>query len=247
MSEYTYGQDLTFNSLQSVTATTAKYETMHDPLGILRAGLIEETDEFLSEEHDPHWPDLQGIQGEIGDITWYAAEIARYTGETPDILAGMNDQSLRAFQRFPTALRPLVQVFDSNDEIINFNKRWDEALAIYALRVVDVMNPKTDELWRPSGERIELQYALGDLMMCTAITATRHGVGLNDAAWHTVNKLQRRSRETHVIEQARKQDMVASYRQRLFGDRWVRSLLTDTVIANAETIVSTDEAWGMLP
>ena len=246
MSLPTPGTPLTFETLQAVTSSTAKYEAFGNPEAILRSGLIEEIDEYLTDQSTDDEPDIFHTRGEIGDIAWYTSEISRFTGVKPDVIAA--EQSLDDFQQNPEGRRKLSPVFGPTGTPLDFRRNGEGAIAVYALRVVDVLNPKNSELWQPDGERVPLTQALGDLMICAALEANHHGVSVNDAAWQTYLKLDTRIRTTHVLnEAAHKQRAISSVRERLHGNRWVRQLFAKTVLGNAQEIIASEPAIDTLP
>ena len=219
--------EVDFDQLQILTSGSADYETTEDPETVLRNGLVEEVHEYLQQIVQNEALDSDQLVGEVGDIIWYCSEIARHKGirlaeavtTTPEVPI-----TLEGYQTVVSEGPIISRVIDSQGDEISFNERPQEALAVLAMRVADVMNPQNNELWNGYEQRLELPQVLRDLMTCVTSIACTNDIRISEAIQNTLNKLQTRPREPHVIEEARQNDLTSSVRYRLMIDPWVRSL-----------------------
>ena len=216
---------ISFDAYQTLTAVKAQYQDAADPEVILRNGLIEESEEIFSTPTD----NLDELHKEIGDVTWYLSEVARYKGLSLKDIAGAE-----TFDDFQDADHPeALPVFDPDDVRLNVETNPTNALAVRMMRVVDVMNPKTDGLWHGYDNRPELKMVLRDALNCVAQIATSNDIRLNEAATRSLHKIHNRTRNPHVVDKG--QDLKASGRERLIKDPWVFRLLVDAYVDQQST------------
>jgi NTP pyrophosphatase (non-canonical NTP hydrolase) len=219
--------NLDFDRLQILTSGSADYETAEDPETVLRNGLVEEVHEYLQQIVKNEALDRDQLVGEVGDIVWYCSEIARHKDIRLAEAITSNPEARITLDDYQAVVaeEPIIsKVIDNQGEEISFNERPQEALAVLAMRVADVMNPQNDELWNGYEHRLELPIALRDLMNCVTFIASTNEIKITEAVQNTLNKLQTRARKPHVIEKASQNDLKSSVRYRLMIDPWVRSL-----------------------
>ncbi len=213
---------LSLGQLYGMTSVFAQYEDYPDPELLLRKGLLEESFEFLESAtfySDNHLADTVAVEGELGDVLWYISEIARFKNiePTPPDSAG-TPVLLEDYAIDPTALDGLTPIFDPDGNPIKPDEddKLFESLAIATLRVVDVLNPKTDGLWVGIGvERPDLSKTLSDLLVHVGIIANKTGLLLTNCIENTLNKLANRARIPHVVDEAQQRQSTSSGRERL--------------------------------
>lgn len=230
--------ELTFGELQTLTAGTALYQSKPDPELILRRGLIEEVQEStqLDEEASASQA-LYDREGELGDVLWYVSEVSSFTGNLPQ---GVRPQTrLDAFQSTVDGL--LVPIQDQHGEVLSPKEDAISALAITALRVVDVLNPKDKALWVGQSERASMDVVLRDLLAAVSIAGTQEkteagAIQLSAAVNHSMHKLSTRPRKPHVINEPVNKDIaISSQRGRAWAvSDWTRMLWVSTLNANSE-------------
>lgn len=214
----------------ALTAPTATYENNPDPQTTLRRGLIEETAEYVREFAIGYEVDKDQIKGEIGDVLWYLSEISRSQS------SGINGldigRSLDEFQA-EAEIDKILPIIDYDGSSIDFKQETHVALAVTALRVVDVLNPKNDDLWIPGYKRTSLSEALGDFLTTTSFIASNNSVLLSDALKHTIDKLSKRERKPHVIDEVLDGKAMISGRQRLNIHPFVGKILLKTILSDS--------------
>jgi len=215
---------LNFDQLQILASDTAKYEEAEEPEIVLRSGLIEEVYEYINLKNQGEPLSKSDLAGEIGDMLWYCSEIARQRGIRLSDAANGAGVNLDDYQASVAAYPQMSKIIDNLGREVDLRERPAEALAVAALRVADVMNPKNDELWNGYEQALELPQAIIDLLKCIAYTASSHGVKLSEAIESTLAKLRNRPRPPHVIEKAANKNLKSSMRYRLLIDPWVRAL-----------------------
>jgi NTP pyrophosphatase (non-canonical NTP hydrolase) len=211
---------LSLAEVHQLTSSTARYATTVDPESVLRKGLVEETDEFLAEAKKPK-PSKPDMLSELGDVMWYVSEISRYKSISPEAIVG--NRSLDEFQAAKTHIT--TPIFDQRKRRLSTATEPHTTLAIAALRVVDIMNPKNQGLWFGLDTSPELPVGLQDLTIAVGSIATQHELTLSAAIQHTMQKLRTRVRKPHVIQEAGTQSAIASDRSRLTIDPCVRMLV----------------------
>jgi NTP pyrophosphatase (non-canonical NTP hydrolase) len=215
-------KDFTFEQLQELMAGFAAYEQFDNPQAVLRRGLIEETHEYVQEIAQDEVPDKEKLTGELGDILWYSSEIARNKSISLGGVAGV--PNLAEFQQRVDTHAEISPITDAQGQILNPLTRPQEAISVLTLRLVDVLNPKTNELWLGYEHRLPIDQVLKDLLSCLALIANQNKIQLADAVAKTMGKLQTRARNPHVIDEASSKMMMSSMRGRLMIDPWVNSL-----------------------
>jgi|SRR3989344_2067667 len=223
---------LNLAAVQALTAPTASYEKSPDPRAVLRKGLIEEVAEYAWEIAQGRETDKDQIEGEIGDVLWYISEISRYHNAT--ILGLEAYQSLDDFQTQSKA-DDIIPIVDSDGANVDVQDQSHIALAVTALRVVDVLNPKNEDLWLPTRQRESLEKALGDLLTTSSLVALKYSVKLSDALHHTTVKLSNRERNPRVIDEVQQNTLMSSMRQRLNIHPFISKLLLGTLSAETST------------
>lgn len=223
---------LTLQELQQLTATTARYGQAYDPEAVLRSGLVEEVAEFTWEFGTDAPIDKGSLEGELGDILWYVSEISRYRRVEPGAIT--NGHNLDDFQQCdaPYLIKPIVD-YEGNQ--ITFDTHPQGVLAVTALRVVDTLNPKHDDLWIPDCLRLSPDAALHDLLAVAGVIAGRQGISLSAAAMRNVAKLQSRPRNPHVIDKTIEAKLIESGRERLVVNPFIGQLIVKSYIAEAST------------
>ncbi len=215
---------MTFSVYEAEVAAFSQYLETSDPALIIRSGLIEETCEIL--DTDP--ADTDGLHKEIGDGFYYLRAVAGLHGTTLEAVAGVGSfQALQAMvEADSTAELPIY----NPDDLTPVRVRPQEELAVRIMRVIDVMNPQTDELWAGYDERPPFAVVLRDALGGLSQFASLHNVQLDEAVHQALDKLHNRPRNPHVIDRAA--DMTDSGRGRLEQDRLVTDLLRQTVLNN---------------
>lgn len=219
--------ELNLVTIHALTMQTAGYEYTPDPQTILRKGLIEEVAEYAWEIAQEGEPNQNQIEGEIGDVLWYVSEISRSHNIAIEGLSV--GQSLDTFQA-KAGITDVIPIEGADGSHIDIEDQPHIALAVAALRVVDVMNPKNDDLWLPGLHRTSLNKALSDLLVISGFISSKHSVTFSQAIKHTVAKLQSRERKPHVIDEAQASELMTSMRQRLNIHPFVGKLLAKTVL-----------------
>jgi len=227
--------DLNLAKAHALTAATASYANRPDPQAILRKGLVEEVAEYAWEVAQGREADKDQIEGEIGDVLWYVSEISRFH-DTP--ITGLEtSQSFDTFQA-QIDVYNVLPIVGIDATQVNIEEQPHIALAVTALRVVDVLNPKNEDLWLPTYQRASLEKALGDLLTTASFIASKHSILLSDALKHTIEKLSERKRNPHVIDEAQKNELISSMRQRLNIHPFVGRLLIKTLSAEISSEVN---------
>lgn len=222
--------DFTLADVHALTAPTAKYANKPDPQVILRKGLIEEVAEYAWEVAQGRKADEDQFESELGDVLWYVSEISQFQKTT---IAGLAiGQSFDDFQA-QVDVSNVLPILGTDGVEVDAEEQPHIALAVMALRVVDVLNPKNKDLWFPSYQRPSPEKSLGDLLTITSFIASRHSILLSGALKHTIEKLSDRERKPHVIDEANKNELVASMRERLNIHPFVGTLLVTTFAAEA--------------
>jgi NTP pyrophosphatase (non-canonical NTP hydrolase) len=220
---------LTFDKYQALTASKAQYEQAPNPELVLRNGLIEEAAEIL----DTHPDDQDEMHKEIGDVLWYLSEVSRFKGLSLKEVANLEGSKFETFDAFQDAqtLPEISPIHTPEQQLLSPADKPQEALAVLVMRVVDVMNPKTNELWEGFDERPQLSAVLRDAMTCITQIANANNIRLNEAAGRTLTKIYSRPRNPHVIDNANA--LIDSERDRLNHDPWVIRLLGKTAMNDA--------------
>lgn len=203
--------DLTFEQMQAITAQFAKYEGKPDPEGHLRSGIVEEVAEYGEAATSETPPSRDDVTGELGDIMWYVSEIARSKqADSHVILDG--HQSINTFQANAGELS--VPMFDKAGQRLQLAGEPYVALAVAAIRTLDILNPRNESVWRDV-EKPSLEITLADLMRVVAHIANKEGITLSDTIVATEEKLKARPREVHVVEKSKGKVMLSSMRERV--------------------------------
>jgi hypothetical protein len=236
----------TFNleRLHALTAPTARYAQYSPEVGwsILRSGLVEEGLETIfgykniaydtsgayesngDAELSPD--DRNEKEGEIGDGFYYISEVSRFGGaDSEEVLQGY--PNLHTFQENNPGIR--VPIWGPDGKQLTIKQDDRAVLGLSILRLVDVLNPKTDALWLQATERPSLGVAIGDVAGAYTHHATKHGISIVKAFEHVIDKLKVRERPPDVINQANKKDRnpISSRRDRLYVIPWINNLVME--------------------
>lgn len=233
---------ITYDRLHDLTAPFARYQQFPGSEdAILRSGLVEETLEYIfgfknvAKAGLEDWyglavsrfeaQDRESAMGENGDIWWYISEVSRFHNlSAADVLSGA--PNLAVFQAEEKT--NILPIYGSDGEQLTMNNDCLAALAVTALRAVDVINPRTGGLWRGFSARPTLGRAVGDLAKATSFAASRQGFSVTAAVNHTAEKLEQRVRPAAVIGEAGEARDRTSVRERLEVVPWVRSLIFES-------------------
>lgn len=232
MNEAQHGQidlpnAITFSDYAELAASSAQYMEAPDPELVLRSGLIEEAQEVL--ETDPQ--DIDEFHKEIGDIIWYISQIAKFKGLSLGQVANARNTNFTTFSDFQAShidSSRLPIIYSPDQEQLNLDSNPRELLAMGIIRVIDVLNPKMDELWQRE-ERPALNIVLHDALSITAQISNVYSINLEEAARRTLHKIKSRPRNPHVIDHA--STMKESLRERITSDPRVRNLLVRTAFS----------------
>lgn len=216
-----YPGKLTFEQYSSLASESAKYMDAPDPELILRSGLVEEAVEIF--DTDP--ADRDEFQKEIGDLLWYLAQIAKIKNLSLTDVANVNGANYTTFSDFQKAhvglsTLPSFQSIDAIEQTAIKNPQ--DLLGIAVIRILDTLNPQSDELWQDE-ERPSLLRVLNDGLSVTAMVCNANDIELDIAAQRTLDKNKNRQRQPHVIDE--QHILTSSKRVRLNADRHVRQLL----------------------
>lgn len=217
----------------------ADYLKSNNPGLVIRSGLIEETGEVL--QADPG--DLAEVSKEIGDIAFYLTASAQLVGLD---LAGVFEQyDISSMQEIQGRRPPrLIPIFSPEGDVLDTKIGTIEKLIVDLLRVVDLMNPKTEQLWshlveKPSPERVisEAFFSLGEF-------AEEGRIELNEAVKLSLKKIYSRSRNPHVIDQDRDGKMLGSMRERITLHPAVNAMRIATIFNNVDVVAVTNDDFA---
>lgn len=222
---------LDFDRYHAMAAPYARYCQAPDAELILRRGLLEEAYEVL--HTDP--ADKDELHKETGDVLWYLDGISDQRQLKLSQLAALNGQRGQTISRFQQramvqAAFPLYRPGDSEPILLDAQPHADLTVAI--LRVIDVLNPKTDALWHHYVTRPDLGPVIYNALGRLARFATVMQLSLDEAALRTLQKLESRGRQPHVIDAAA--TLTSSGRGRLTTYPIVGKLLRDVAVHDTE-------------
>jgi NTP pyrophosphatase (non-canonical NTP hydrolase) len=220
-------ETIRFDDLPRLIAPTAAYKGSELKDAILRKGIVDEVDEILYAEEQ-----AQDKAKEVADVLWYVAAIA---DEEPIDLAEVTGfDTLDAFQ--DSAPQPRLDIADAPEQV-----PLNEELAFRAMRVVDVLNPKTDELWAGLDGRSDLATALYDLLVVLSRQQVdSQPIRLNDAMQAKLTELYSRTRDNHNVADARGgAKEMSSARGRLVGK--IGDLASKSGVAE---LLSSQKLWN---
>jgi hypothetical protein len=227
-----------FDDLPWLIQPTAKYQNSPQAMAILRKGIIDEVEEILKSDLKVGEEKAK----EVADVVWYIVAIAQENQlNLADIVGydtvdGFQDDKLLS-PRLPINTIPPEGILP------------DEELAFRALRVVDILNPASDELWQGFSERPELSAALYDLLVVLARQYAEQSDGskqlirLNEALRSKLAELYKRSRDNHNVKAAEHEMNMRSLRGRLLsplGKLTRRATVQQVLQPDAETAPQTE-------
>jgi hypothetical protein len=237
--------------LHSLTAPTARYAQYSPEVAwsILRSGFVEEglesiigvkdigrerSDIYLTTAGKNISPaKLHEKEGEIGDGLYYISEISRFgQAASAEVLQG--HAGLATLQKANPGIK--IPIYNHDGESLTLEQDDRAVIGHAIMRAVDVLNPKTPELWIGTTERPSLGVALGDVTGAYAYYANQYDISLVKAIQHVVQKLETRERPPDVIAQADKNERlpVSSGRGRLEIIPWVGELINRAALAQWE-------------
>ncbi len=220
---------VSFKEYQFFFEGRADYLKSNDPERIIRSGLIEETGEVL--ETDPE--DIAELSKEIGDIIFYLNASAQLSGlKFSNIFEQYGVTSLKGVQS--QDLKRIIPIYSPDGERLDTQVDTTQRLIVDLLRVVDTMNPKTEQLWSHLGEKPETEEVIAGAFFSLGEYAEERGIGLNDSAKLSLKKIYSRVRNPHVIDQDRNGEMAGSVRERITLNPAIRRMRVATVINNAD-------------
>lgn len=199
--EYHASPNLSFLTIASYEQEALRYVKLDgksDPEGILRKGLIEETEELSSAKES----DIDEMQKEIGDILWYLTSIAAHQGTSMKELLGSEDRGFdETFSTYERTIHRLP-ILDQGLRLYDRSTEPRAALGVDILRLVDSLNPKTPEVWIGIDPeyRNNVSFSLVASFLSLGDFAKSQGLSIDESAKKTLEKLATRKRKPHVIE-----------------------------------------------